>query len=89
MKSAIMILVVATAVGGAAATGYAQEKLKAASPTPPAGTLKPMPLAGSASAQAAEAPQVSEGASKIGQAAAAETGLAQPNTRTEAKASQE
>ncbi len=88
MKSAILTLVVAAAVGGLVTSAHAQEKLKAAA-TPMVGDHKEMPLAGSSEARTAVAPVVKSGEmARIGRPSV-ETGVAQPNSLTEAKAQRE
>jgi hypothetical protein len=68
--------------------GHAQEKLKAAE-TPMAGDHREMPRAGSPAARTEVAPAVQSGdMARIGQPTV-QTGVAQPNTMTDAKGQKE
>ena len=88
MKSAVLTLVIAITGGGLVASAHAQEKLKAAG-TPLAGDHKEMPLAGSPAARTAVAPVMRTGdMARIGRPTV-ETGVAQPNAMTDARAQKE
>ncbi len=79
MKRAIVTLVIATALGTVA--GHAQEKLKAASTTPPPGAQKELPVAGAA--QIPEMPGLTNAPVKVGDGA-----VVKPGTTTQSKARQ-
>jgi hypothetical protein len=80
MRRLIVTLVIATALGVVAS--HAQEKLKAASPTPPPGTQKEMPIAGSA--QIPEMPGPANAPAKVGDEA-----VVKPGTTTQSKAARQ
>jgi hypothetical protein len=80
VKNAITTLAAAALIGGISAAGHAQDKLNAASDTPPTGVHKEMPLAGSAAAQQAESPGQINGVVKAGSDAAVK-----PHATTQSK----
>jgi hypothetical protein len=88
MKSAIFTLIVATAVGGLALPGHAQDKLKAAG-APLAGDHKEMPRAGSPASRTALEPAIRSGEMARMGRPTVETGVAQPNAMTNSKAQDE